>query len=462
MNSMQEYLVENIRLYRLLRLQMRESLMRMNYIFFIKLRDKLKNEYSSFISDFDLNRLLSVLPIDSLNNIYSININSLLNQPINSILCVEGQIHYIAEQKKHQLKNVDQRLIEKKSIMGDVIYGTGMITGVVSTCYNDRLVYSGDDIIYVTKSLHPKDLLASKHFRAVLVDEGGILSHASIIAREMKIPCIMNTKCLSLLLNDGDIVSINFDTGEISREENPVKRYSESNHFQRLSPELTDANRYGNKCVNLCRYISKFLVADGYAIDWEYVEYLYMCWKYNGRIGLSREEREIVLSLCPAILRSSSSYEDNDNYTGAVILESLANVNSIDEFIEALAVVYESSKTLAVENYGMLTSGSKNGHVSILMQRYFDFNVVGTALLEERGLTIEYQHSSNKELDIPSVFKLSYTGMENNSNTRLEELPYELIVELEKFYPIHQSVLIEFGLINNMVYLLQIRKVGKQ
>ena len=48
-----------------------------------------------------------------------------------------------------------------------------------------------------------------------MTDAGGLLSHAAIIARELKKPCIVGTKNATKVLKDGDIVEVNGDTGEV-------------------------------------------------------------------------------------------------------------------------------------------------------------------------------------------------------------------------------------------------------
>ncbi len=48
---------------------------------------------------------------------------------------------------------------------------------------------------------------------AIITDEGGILCHAAIVSRELKIPCIIGTKIATKVLKDGDLVKVNADKG---------------------------------------------------------------------------------------------------------------------------------------------------------------------------------------------------------------------------------------------------------
>jgi phosphohistidine swiveling domain-containing protein len=51
---------------------------------------------------------------------------------------------------------------------------------------------------------------------AILTDQGGILSHAAIVARELKKPCIVGTGNATKILKDGQVVSVDADNGAVS------------------------------------------------------------------------------------------------------------------------------------------------------------------------------------------------------------------------------------------------------
>ena len=52
-----------------------------------------------------------------------------------------------------------------------------------------------------------------KKASAFITDEGGITCHASIMAREMKKPCIIGTKIATQVLKDGDLVEVDAQRG---------------------------------------------------------------------------------------------------------------------------------------------------------------------------------------------------------------------------------------------------------
>ena len=51
---------------------------------------------------------------------------------------------------------------------------------------------------------------------AIVTDQGGILSHAAIVARELKVPCIVGTGNATKVLKNGQIVSVNADKGVVT------------------------------------------------------------------------------------------------------------------------------------------------------------------------------------------------------------------------------------------------------
>lgn len=48
---------------------------------------------------------------------------------------------------------------------------------------------------------------------AIVTDEGGILCHAAIVSRELKIPCIIGTKIATKVLKDGQLVEVDANQG---------------------------------------------------------------------------------------------------------------------------------------------------------------------------------------------------------------------------------------------------------
>jgi len=69
--------------------------------------------------------------------------------------------------------------------------------------------------ILVTSMTRPEMMPVMRLASAIITDEGGITSHAAIVSRELKIPCIIGMKIATQALNDGDEVEVDANQGII-------------------------------------------------------------------------------------------------------------------------------------------------------------------------------------------------------------------------------------------------------
>ena len=67
--------------------------------------------------------------------------------------------------------------------------------------------------IMVAHTTFPALIPAMKKAAAIVTDDGGITCHAAIVARELKIPCVVGTKIATQVLKDGDLVEVDADKG---------------------------------------------------------------------------------------------------------------------------------------------------------------------------------------------------------------------------------------------------------
>ena len=70
--------------------------------------------------------------------------------------------------------------------------------------------------ILVTEMTSPDFVPILKKASGIITDEGGIMCHAAIISRELKIPCVVGTKVATQVLKDGDEVEVNADNGTVT------------------------------------------------------------------------------------------------------------------------------------------------------------------------------------------------------------------------------------------------------
>jgi pyruvate,water dikinase len=67
--------------------------------------------------------------------------------------------------------------------------------------------------ILISPATNPNLMPAISKAGAMVTDEGGITSHAAIVSRELKIPCIIGTKIATQVLKDGDLVEVDANKG---------------------------------------------------------------------------------------------------------------------------------------------------------------------------------------------------------------------------------------------------------
>lgn len=69
--------------------------------------------------------------------------------------------------------------------------------------------------ILVAPMTSPDYVPAMKKAAAIVTDQGGMTSHAAIVSREMGTPAVVGTKIATTTLKEGDIVTVNGETGHI-------------------------------------------------------------------------------------------------------------------------------------------------------------------------------------------------------------------------------------------------------
>lgn len=102
----------------------------------------------------------------------------------------------------------------KISIIKGVVAYPGKVTGLVYKSFHGiKNVKSGQ--ILVTSITRPQDTQLLNKFSAIVTDEGGVLSHVAVIAREFKIPAVMSTKIATQVLRNGDFIEVDANKGII-------------------------------------------------------------------------------------------------------------------------------------------------------------------------------------------------------------------------------------------------------
>lgn len=104
----------------------------------------------------------------------------------------------------------------------DEFYGNCACSGIARG--KVTIVNTRDDIhkmekgnILVSCATSPELMPAISKAAAIVTDMGGITCHASIVSRELGIPCIIGTGIATKVLKDGDMIEVNASHGRIKR-----------------------------------------------------------------------------------------------------------------------------------------------------------------------------------------------------------------------------------------------------
>lgn len=103
-------------------------------------------------------------------------------------------------------------------IKGQVAF-PGVVKGVVKIVrdYDSAKHEFEEGKILVAVSTNPTMLPLMKKAVAIITDEGGVTSHAAIVARELGIPCIVGTKTATKVFKDGDRVEVDAERGIVRK-----------------------------------------------------------------------------------------------------------------------------------------------------------------------------------------------------------------------------------------------------
>ena len=149
----------------------------------------------------------------------------------------EAQLKILEERKEGYvmvyLEEGDQEIIQTGSIVAEIremlqpsistteLKGTcafpGRAKGRVHNLLTDRNWHPPKGAIIVTTMTNPDDTPIIKNASALITEEGGILSHAAVLSRELMIPCIMSTKYATQMLKTGDIIEVDAEKGIIKK-----------------------------------------------------------------------------------------------------------------------------------------------------------------------------------------------------------------------------------------------------
>jgi phosphohistidine swiveling domain-containing protein len=133
-------------------------------------------------------------------------------QPIPRIF--KENVKYVAKPKKYFIFPIKKEKLGQLKGLGA---SSGIIKGKVKICHEVKeglkKIKKGE--ILVCPKTDPSWMPILSKVSGVITEVGGLLSHAAIVSRELKIPCIVGVREVFKKLKDGDLIEMNGETGEI-------------------------------------------------------------------------------------------------------------------------------------------------------------------------------------------------------------------------------------------------------
>jgi len=151
---------------------------------------------------------------------YALKLEKHYGQPQDIEFAIESNKIYILQSRPittlNSLREISNEIFSNNPILVGLSASPGVATGTVKII-KDRedlsRIVKGD--ILVTKMTNPDMVVSMKKSHAIITDEGGITSHASIVSREMGIPCIVGTGDATIKLKEGMKITVDGTHGKV-------------------------------------------------------------------------------------------------------------------------------------------------------------------------------------------------------------------------------------------------------
>ena len=136
-----------------------------------------------------------------------------------------GKVTYLSGEKAEEVAREELKelyIVKKVSEVKGMVANSGRVRGIARILpTNDiektrelRENFQKGQILF-TGMTQPNIMDIASRAGAIVTDEGGMLSHAAVISREFKIPCIVGTHFGTQIFKDGDLVEVDADRGTV-------------------------------------------------------------------------------------------------------------------------------------------------------------------------------------------------------------------------------------------------------
>ncbi len=143
--------------------------------------------------------------------------NIMEDSKLNVLIGVDGRIYVLFGDEAEKV--IEMLNSEERKGLGEingVPANRGVAVGVVKVVFDNSQLWKvnrGD--VLVSPMTTPDFLPAIERASAIITDEGGILSHAAIISRELDKPCVIGTRYATKVLKDGMRVRVDGNKGVV-------------------------------------------------------------------------------------------------------------------------------------------------------------------------------------------------------------------------------------------------------
>ncbi|TAM65688.1 PEP-utilizing enzyme [Mycobacterium sp.] len=100
-------------------------------------------------------------------------------------------------------------------VLTGIAAGSGVVEGPVRVIHDPAVVEVEPGEILVAPTTDPSWASIMFVSSALVVDIGSVLSHAAVVARELGLPCVVNTRTGTRRLRDGDLVRVDGTAGTV-------------------------------------------------------------------------------------------------------------------------------------------------------------------------------------------------------------------------------------------------------
>ena len=115
-----------------------------------------------------------------------------------------------------------------EEILNGLAASPGIGCGKVKIVNNvDELTKIEKGDVLVTKMTSPDYVPGMKKAVAIVTDEGGLTSHASIVSRELGIPCIVGTEKATQILHENQLITVDGTNGKVYFGETKIEQQKE-------------------------------------------------------------------------------------------------------------------------------------------------------------------------------------------------------------------------------------------